>query len=298
MSETRRPAETTALTLRLKDGRTVGYAEYGDPAGTPVLALHGAPACRLMFAVAHEAAKRLNLRLIAPDRPGYGLTPPDHNPTLQDRADWLAQFVDDLGLDRFGVLGISGGGPYSVALAAKLGNRILGLALVSPMGPAADYAASAEGHAFPIPFLQRLTLPLGSIGGRLFCMSPQTFSGIAPRLASASDAAILARPEVRRHMVPMTVEAFRQDAHGGARDLQIFSQPWNIDYARVTAKTIMWQGTADTVVPPMAAYWLAAKLPHCTLNRIDGAGHFWVFDHVDEVMQQVRDLLPGGSATV
>ncbi len=301
--------DRTAQSLVLADGQRVGYAEYGDPHGKPVLALHGAPACRLMFAIADAPARRLGLRLIAPDRPGYGLTPIDAAPTLVKRAAWLAEFADTLGLDRFGILGISGGAPYSVALAARLGSRITGLALVSPMGPVADYAATPQSARDPIPFWQRrfflhlakrtwLTHPFGSLGGRLFRASPDTFSGWVPRLAGAADAAILSQTYVRERMIPMTVEAFRQGALGATSDLEIFSQPWGIDYAKIAAPSILWQGTADTVVPPVAAYHLSSLLLGCRLNRIEGAGHFWVFNHVEAVLTEACGALSGRTGPV
>lgn len=301
--------DRTAQCLVLADGQRVGFAVYGDPDGLPVLALHGAPACRLMFAIADAPARRLGLKLIAPDRPGYGLTPIDAAPALAKRATWLAEFADSLGIDRFGILGISGGAPYSVALAARLGSRITGLALVSPMGPVADYAATAQSVRDPVPFWQRrfflhlakrtwLTVPFGSLGGRLFCFSPGTFSGWVPRLAGAADAAILSQTYVRERMIPMTVEAFRQGARGATTDLEIFSQPWGIDYAKISAPSIMWQGTSDTVVPAVAAYHLASLLANCRLNRIDGAGHFWVFNHIDAVLNEAWGVLSGRTGSV
>jgi pimeloyl-ACP methyl ester carboxylesterase len=309
MTQKQPSPDPTAQNLELADGRHVGYAVYGDPAGVPVLALHGAPACRLMFAIADAPARRLGLRLIAPDRPGYGLTPMDAAPSLTKRAGWLHDFADAFGLGRFGILGISGGAPYSVALAARLGSRIVGLALVSPMGPVADYAATPQSAHDPIAFWQRrfflhlakrtwLTEPFGSLGSRLFCASPDTFSGWVPRLAGAADASILSQTYVRERMIPMTVEAFRQGALGATSDLEIFSQPWGVDYGKVVAPSMLWQGTADTVVPPVAAYHLAGLLPRCRLNRIEGAGHFWVFNHVDAVLNEAFHVLSGQPGSI
>lgn len=289
-------------TLSLADGRRVGLAEYGDPEGQPVLALHGAPASRLMFAATEEPARRHGLRIIAPDRPGYGLTPPDEAPTLASRADWLAAVTGALDLDRFAVLAISGGCPYAVALAAKLGARVSALALVSPMGPVADYIESPDGQDHPIKFLQDrfflhlpfrtwLTHPLGDLGAWAFRKGPDMLSGLVPKLASTADAKILARPEVTHYVRDMTLEAFRQGGCGGTSDLEIYARPWSVRYEDILAPAVMWQGTADAIVPPEAAEWLANRLPRCAFHRLEGAGHFWVFDHVDEVLSAVRDLM-------
>src|SRR6516162_4610928 len=106
------PSSTPLRILVLPDGRRVGCAEYGDPSGLPVPALHGTPGSRLMFALAHKAARERGLRLIAPERPGYGLS--DYR-----QADSLAQIARDFsvvanayGLGRFAVMGVSGGAPY------------------------------------------------------------------------------------------------------------------------------------------------------------------------------------------
>jgi pimeloyl-ACP methyl ester carboxylesterase len=286
----------------LPDGRRVGWAEYGDPDGVPVMALHGAPACRLMFGAGHVAAVRLGLRLIAPDRPGYGLTPPDAAPTLATRTQWHAAFADALGLQRFGIFGISGGAPYAVALAAHLKERITGLALVSPIGPVADYMASGRGRAQPIPLLQRrfflhlparpwLLQPMAVLAARTYLTAPDRIGWLAVKAVRSPDAAILNKLDVHKRMTAMTCEALRQGSIGGARDLTVYSKPWQVDFSWIAAPAVLWQGTQDAIVPPAAAFYLARLLPRCRVERIEGAGHFWVFDHVEEVMTQIRSLV-------
>ncbi|MGQ0672893.1 MAG: alpha/beta fold hydrolase [Hyphomicrobium sp.] len=294
-------ADLHSRIVTLSDGRTAGVAEYGDPAGLPVLALHGAPACRMMFAVADAAARRHGLRLIAPDRPGYGLSPVDRDGTLVSRTDFHARVAEALGLDRFAVLAISGGAPYAVALAAKFGARVSALALVSPMGPVADTLATTGGQYGGVPFLQRrfflhlprrwLFPPLAQLAARLFMVLPRGFGGGLAKVSGDPDARILARPEVREAMIAMTREAVRGGAHGGIADLCIYGRPWGIDVAAVSAPAILWQGSADRVVPVAAALHLARLLPRCRLVQLQGAGHFWVFEHLDEVCVALRQLV-------
>lgn len=290
--------------LMLPGGRRVSYAVFGDPDGLPILALHGAPSSRLMFGVASEEARRAGLRLVAPDRPGCGETPSQRPATLAARTAWLGEVADALELERFAVLAISGGGPYAVALAAHLRTRISALALISPMGPVADYMASPEGRSHPLPLPQRafflgiaknrwLTRPVADVAAMMYRTVPWGLGGLVPRLISPADAKVLSRPEVRRAMQRMTAEGFRQGGRGGTDDLEIYSQPWNVDFAAIDTPAIVWQGTADRIVPPEAAYFLARQLPRCRLVRMEGAGHFWIFDHVSRVMDDLKALVPG-----
>jgi pimeloyl-ACP methyl ester carboxylesterase len=105
---------------RCADGRKLGYAEFGDPDGAPVIALHGTPGSRLMFALADQAARERGLRLIAPERPGYGLSDAKDFPTLHDAAADIISLADSLNLKDFALIGVSGGGPFAIAAAGCL----------------------------------------------------------------------------------------------------------------------------------------------------------------------------------
>lgn len=137
--------------MRLPDGRHLGYAEYGDPAGLAIIGFHGTPGSRLMFQLADSAARELGLRLLAPERPGFGISTYQKNRTLASYAADIAAFADRLGIKRFAVAGISGGGPYAAACAALLPERVTALALVSPVGPMAGAEkpkSIGKGHFF------------------------------------------------------------------------------------------------------------------------------------------------------
>lgn len=288
--------------LQLKDGRVFGLTRYGDPSGIPVLALHGAPASRLMFEVADPIARMRGLQLICPDRPGYGLSPADHWPTLAQRAEQLEAIAQHLGLDRMAVCAVSGGAPYAVALAARLGHRITALALVSPMGPIADmYAALGEEeddagvHAsrakrwffMELPKQRRALRAVAAVAARGFNVSPKLSARLFARLLSPADTATLRQPHVEASLIKMTREALRQGVAGGLADLEIFARPWGVDFGAICAPCLIWQGTDDRIVPVEATLWLSAQLPYCSVERIEGAGHFWIYDHIDTVLAQL-----------
>lgn len=297
---------SASLTLMLADGRLVSYAVFGDPKGRPVLALHGAPASRLMFKMADGPARSAGLKLIAPDRPGYAGTPADEQPTLGGRAAWLIAIADALELSRFAVLGISGGAPYATAVAAQAGQRVTGLALVSPMGPLADLLAAPSARAPEVPFLQRrfflhlgqrrwLTHPVARAIAGLSQLSSRSLLVTSDLLAGQADAAILRDPEVRGRLEAMLADAFRNGGTGGASDLWIYGQPWRVDYSAIVAPSILWQGTADTIVPVLAARYLARVIPGCRYIELPGAGHFWVIRHIAEVLGEIARLEETGT---
>jgi pimeloyl-ACP methyl ester carboxylesterase len=285
--------------LRLSDGRGLGFAEFGDPSGLPVMAFHGMPGCRFMFRLVHEPALRLGLRIIAPDRPGFGLSSFQPGRTLADWARDVRELADSLGLDRFAVAGISGGGPYVAASAALLPERISAAALVSPVGPlhapdGPDRLPPAQLVAFRL--LPQLTpaMRLAFFGGRLgFLYAPDAMYRAVMKRAGPADEAILSRPEIRKNILESVVEGLRPGAKGVVQEMKIFAAPWNIPFAAIKAPAMLWQGMADNNVPVPASLRLAQIIPNCELFRIEGAGHYWIFEHVEEVLTAIRHKVKG-----
>jgi pimeloyl-ACP methyl ester carboxylesterase len=279
----------------LGGGGRIAYRVYGDPAGYPVLALHGTPATSLMFAVADAPARAAGLKLIAPDRPGYGATPLDAAPTLSSRTQALARFADALGLARCGVVGISGGGPYATALAAHLGARVERLALVGPVGPFAEpelarrLSPRARAFFLDVPSRHpRLVQAGASLGAALFRVAPHATGRMVAALAGGADRAVLSDPGVEAAMLRMTRDALADGIEGALADVAIFSSPWAVVFAAIRAPTVLWHGTEDRIVPFASGQRLAQLIPGCRFERLAGAGHFWVFEHVAEVLAELR----------
>jgi pimeloyl-ACP methyl ester carboxylesterase len=288
--------------VRLPSGHQIGYATFGDPGGFPVLAFHGTPASRLMYRKGDLAARRLGLKLIAPDRPGYGLSPLDSAPTLVSRTAQHAAIADELGLSHFAVLGISGGSPYATALASHLGGRVRALALVSPMGPVADYFAAGQPR---LPLLQRrfflklsqrawLVRPGAALAVAAFRAAPRAFATAFKSGLGGADSRILADRQVISSLIEMTQEAVRSGAGGAVSDFEIFGQPWTVDYAAITAPATVWAGTADRVVPLPVCKYLAECIPGCRLIVLPGAAHFWILEHAHDVLAELRAMLDKG----
>ena len=138
--------------IKLKDGRLLGYTEYGAREGKPVFYFHGFPGSRLdwPFSDADDSATQLNARIIAVDRPGMGLSDFKPGRKILDWPDDVIELADALQVDHFGVLGISGGGPYATTCAYKIPERLTTTAIVSGMGPL-EAPRIKEGMSWAIP---------------------------------------------------------------------------------------------------------------------------------------------------
>lgn len=268
---------------RLSSGRRIGYAEFGATDGFPVLALHGTPGSRLMFALADEGARARGLRIIAPERAGYGLSDVHRYQSLADAARDVTALATALALPRFAVLGVSGGGPYAIAVAAENRDRTRLLALVSPVGPVAEC-----GREVVMSRMHRLIF-------RRFARSPrachaffQSFRRLvlwAPGLAyrglthrvGPADRELLGRREVKASLQAAIREGLRTGVSGAVQDVRLFCGLWELPLGAIEVPAVLWQGTEDPIVPAEAAYRLARSLPNCRLEPLEGAGHYWVF---------------------
>jgi pimeloyl-ACP methyl ester carboxylesterase len=279
--------------LVLADGRVIGFREYGVRDGTPILCFHGTPGSRFMFQIADEFARANGLRLIAPERPGFGLSSFARARPLMRTADDMASLCDALGLGRAAVAGVSGGAPFAVAMAAVHPERVSAMALVSPVGPFAGAECAQRlgpGHWItfralpPLPLLYRVLFSFGRLG---FLFAPRVMAAMIASRASSSDRRVLLDKHARRNLLRGLREGVRPGVGGAVEELHCFSRPWGLAYDRITAPTILWQGTADRNVPVSAALRLGELIPRCEVRRIDGAGHYWILQNYGHVLESV-----------
>ena len=281
--------------ISIGNGRQIGFRVFGAPLGErtsvrTVFALHGTPGSRLKYAPADEAARARGLALIALDRWGYGLSTA-HDGPLSDFGRDALQLADELGLARFSVVGISGGGPFATAIAALGADRVERLALVAPVGPC-DKASLAgremsSFHRFCFRVLPRV--PCGSrsafAGYRgLLRFVPHTAIAVAMARSGPADRQLLKRHDIIEGLAAMMREGLSRGLDGPVRDLAIFSRPWEVPLAQVSADARIWFGDQDGSVPEAAVVALAEVLPNATLSRVANQGHFWVATRFDEVL--------------
>lgn len=277
----------------LSDGRKLGYAEYGSPGGRPIFYFHGYPSSRYEAALTDRVAQDLNLRIIAADRPGYGLS--DHQ-SKRSLADWsgdVVELADRLGIEHFAVLGVSGGGPYASCCAWKIPERLRAVGIVCGLGPV-DNADSTRGmHS-----VARLSLGLASkypcvgewlfknLAGPVLKSRPQTILRLLSISCARADQVVLRRNEVKCTILSSFREAFRQSAAGPAHDLVLLASPWGFRMEDIDVPIHLWHGTEDRTVPVLFSHRQAETLPYCSSRFISGEGHFSLpVNHMQEILE-------------
>jgi pimeloyl-ACP methyl ester carboxylesterase len=271
--------------LTLADGRTLACLELGDPAGPPVIYLHGYPGSRLEARLTAYTAERLPVRLLAPDRPGFGASTFQRGRTLGAWGADMQCLADKFALKRFAVIGVSGGGPYALAAAAQMPDRVSRVALVGAVGLAtrrdlvagmvATHRLSLAAGAH-LPRLARLAIALAAQVVRRY---PERFLAHMVARTSPPDREVLADPNYCKLMLDSTIEALRQGGFSIAHELTLLARPWDIRLEEIRTPVTIWQGLADNIVPAAMARYLADELAHSELHCLPNEGHLSVIVH-------------------
>ncbi|HEY2506633.1 MAG TPA: alpha/beta hydrolase [Streptosporangiaceae bacterium] len=277
-------------TLVVGDGRRLGCAQYGLPDGEPVFFFHGHPGSRLEARFAHAAAAAGGFRVIALDRPGYGRSDFQVGRAITDWPDDVAAAADQLGISRFMVSGASGGGPYALACARRLPERVTRAAVISGAGPF-QVRGITRGMRWQnqvgfrlgarVPALARAIT--GSMQRNITARPEATIDALA-RAMSPADAAIVRRPEVREIVIADITEAFRQGSQGAAWDIRLLGRPWGFALAEIETEVFLWQGETDTLVSPAMGRYQAAQIPRCHATFLPGEGHLLIIGHMPELI--------------
>ena len=245
-------------------------------------------------------ARRIARPGIAPDRAGAAGIWTLRLPALREpgeSAEDISAVANAYGLDRFAIIGVSGGGPFAIAAAAANLDRVVLLALACPVGPIADIRRHIRMSRMHYLLFQ--VLARSALGPRAFFRSlrymvlraPDTAYRWLTRRVRASDRELLARAEVRASLQAAVREGLRPGIEGAVQDLRLYCAPWRLPLAEIDVPAIVWQGSDDTIVPPAAAYALARTLPNCRLDVIPAAGHYWVFGQFGLILDAVAAAL-------
>jgi pimeloyl-ACP methyl ester carboxylesterase len=281
----------------LPRGQTIAYSEFGDPHGVPTLYFHGFPGSRVEAAMGHEAARRHSIRIIAPDRPGYGRSSFDPVRTISDWAGTMDRFADALGLERFAVVGVSGGGPYALACAAGIPERLTQVALfcgLAPVFPAANLHGMRLPHRLGL-MLARLgpciTWPAFGLGRLLVAPNGRRMVKFVTGHASGPDREVLKDERIQDILALSFEEAVRQNSLGPGLDAYLYARPWSFDLSTIPISVHAWYGLDDIIVPPAMGRYIEATVPDCRMHFCENEGHFSiVFHHLPDVFRLAREV--------
>jgi pimeloyl-ACP methyl ester carboxylesterase len=289
------PAAETEHRLRLADGRTLACLELGDPSGPPVFYFHGYPGSRLEARVAAAAAARLGVRLLSVDRPGFGQSTFQPGRRIGNWAADIGSLADQLALERFSIIGVSGGAPYALACAARLPHRLARVALVCPLAPldVADGKAGmlAQDRLMLVLAAHAAPLARGVVHMLAHWMRQDADRYVRFMIAGmvSPDRDLFVEPGYRSLVQESTAEALRQGGQGAAWELTLIARPWDFRLQDVSMPVSLWQGLADQILPAAMARRLAAALPACNPRYLSGEGHLsLVVRHIGEVLAELR----------
>ena len=237
--------------------------DVGDPAGTPVLYLHGGGDSRLSRHPDDSIAAALGVRLLAVDRSG----PAVPGRTLRS---WADEVVAALPVERFAVIGWSAGGPHALAVAAVAPERVTRVALVGSM-PTPEHVRELPRDVQGVMRLARFSPRIAARG-----LEAWGRRAVPPTGDIATDEAY-ARGRA---------ESFRDGGLWLARELAYLGRPWGFDLADVRAPVTLWWGERDTVCPPSIGRDYERRLPNASLRLVDGT-HQVLFSRWREILQDV-----------
>lgn len=276
--------------ITLTDGRTLAWGEYGDASGRALFFFHGTPGSRLGAGLLDDAARARGVRVIAPERPGFGWSDPKRGRSLLDWSDDVRALADALGVQRFAVAGISGGGPYVAACAYALTDRVTSAGILSGIGPT-DHAGAKQGMMLPnrvMLWTSRRVPPLGrALVGVLARQLRDLERGLArmARSLPEPDRRIIFDPRVRVVLVADFREALARGVDGAASDFRLFARPWGFRLDAIRVPVVLWHGELDRNCPVAMGRHVAAAIPGCRATFVPDEGHMFTMLRGEEVLK-------------
>ncbi len=286
----------TTQVLTLRDGRTLGYAEWGDLRGKPVFFFGGSGNARLMRHPDDSIITDLGIHLYTFDRPGLGLSSRQPKRRLLDWAEDIRDFVQQRQISHVAIVAASQGGPYGAACAYALSKSLACLTLVSGVaGLEDDDVMSTQNRMIKAQiFMARHTPALLTLQYNL--MRPMLKGKRGERLVRSilsslpeSDQHTLSMPGAIDLMVEDLREGIRQGGMGATDDMRAVVLDWGFELEDITTEVFVWQGEDDPNVTPAMARYMTARISNSKATFVPGAGHFLIYSHWHDILQQVLD---------
>jgi pimeloyl-ACP methyl ester carboxylesterase len=284
-----------ASIVTMRDGRNLAYLEVGPAAGFPVFHFHGHGSSRLEALALAHAAEKARVRLIAFDRPGIGLSDPNVGDRLLDWPLDVAEAADQLGIQRFAVQGMSAGGPYALACAHVLPDRVTACSLVSAVpppgiallsGPVVRRFAWWVARTFPNYLRRRLQEIRPDHMNEAMVRARMVRIG---QWLGGEDLRLMQDPAKLDLLSRTMLESGRQDGRGNRSEIERLTRPWGFDIRKIKVPVFVFHGDEDQIMHVRPARKMARKLRECVATFYAGEGHFSVLvNKADQLMEALE----------
>lgn len=281
--------------VTLADDRRIGFAEYGVADGFPVLWFHGTPGARHQVPpLARSAAVDLGLRVVGVERPGIGLSTSHRHDSVAGFAADIETLVDRLGFERFGVVGLSGGGPYTLAVGHRMPDRVVATGVLGGVAPTVGPHAGRGGF---VPLARTFNGLLDALATPLAITVWSVINGLSPvagpvygkvtRLMPEGDRAVFASDGVEEMFLGDLISGSRRQCMALVHDAVLFGRDWGFDPTEISVPVYWWHGDADPLVRLDHAQNVAAAIPTVTFEVRPGESHLGGFGIAREVLEAV-----------
>jgi len=272
--------------------RQIGFAEFGDPQGRAIFWLHGTPGARRQIPVeARLYAEANQIRLVGVDRPGIGASTPHEYHRVIDFADDLRTIADTLGIDKMAVIGLSGGGPYTLGCAAAMPERIIAVGVLGGVAPTRGADAIGGGLMGNVglpaaPVLERVGAPLSRVATGLGEPVLYLYASISPE----GDRRLLERPEFKAMFLDDLLNGSRKQLAAPFADVVVFARDWGFRLDEVKVPVRWWHGDRDHIVPYAHGEHVVAMLPDAELYSLPGESHLGGLGEAEAIMATMSEL--------
>ncbi len=287
----------TNLTIRLSDGRILGYAEYGDSLGYPIFYFHGGQESRLSSMNMDSTAKKLNIRIISPDRPGIGISTFQENRQFIGWGGDVAQLADSLGLSKYSIFGLSGGAPHVLACLISDSSRIENASVISGATPY-DYKGTLKGMWFPVKLIHWFASWENDKQLRKFVQDD--FDGLVRNpekrmkqfqkyLPKPDSKLMTDHPKYGWEFIEGSKESYRQGIEAVVQEWKLYVSDWQMELNEIHFPISLWYGIADKMAPCYRGKYYSNELPNAKLRLLENEGHFSLIrNHLEDILNELK----------